>query len=538
MIAPFGGDTEAPPSFPLLEWARADRCRRSFAYFVRTFWPVIDPEPLRWSWHMEAICNHLQAVTEGKITRLIICIPPGHSKSLLVSVFWQAWQWLRFPGLRELYGSYDETLTLRDSSRCRDLILSDAYQALFRPHWSIRKDINSKSFFGNTEGGQRRTYYMKSSKKTGWRGNHVILDDPLSADDRYNSGIKRLAIDTWEKVLSTRVNDPATAAFVVIMQRLAEDDLVGHLISKYGTRWEQLILPTYFDPARRCRTSIGFEDPRQEPGELLFPSMFPRHVVEEAEQVLGPVDFSAQHQHDPIPQAGGRFDPQFFQFYDQPGNLMIRLKHRNGTTESLRVDYLNRIILVDVATSEKREADFTSIGIWALTLKSELVLLDRISFQKKEPDIINAIVSLYADRRWGRRPPLWVGIEANGPGKPIAQALTAKGLPVQEIHISQDKLVMSATALVRLQGGMIFFPEYDAFPWVREFTAQLTSFPGGKHDDDVSMLSLAANSVYEAHGAQIVGVQAITPEQRKDALHRRADVSGRGWFGTKDRTPR
>lgn len=457
--------------------------------------------------------------------------------SMLVSVMWGAWQWINYPGLRELYGSYEETLTFRDSVRMRDLVRSPLYQAMFHPDWQIRRDVDSKGYFANTKGGSRRTYYMRSSKTTGWRGSHVIVDDPLSAQDRYNPSVKRAVIDTWEKVLSTRVNDPETAAFVVIMQRLAPDDLVGYLIDKYGDKWVQLILPTYFDPARRCVTPI-FQDPRTEPGELLFPAMFPQTAIDDAELVLGPVDFAAQHLHKPVPSGGNRFQAEFFQFWEYAGStLLVKLKHRNNTEELIRIDYCSTFITVDVATSEKRSADYTSIGLWAITGKSELILLERLSMQKGEPDIIAAVCGLFEDRRWGLRRPSWVGVEANGPGLPIAQALKARGLPTQEIHISKDKIVMSATAVVRMQGGMIFLPDYATASWMHEFVAQLTSFPGCPHDDDVSMLSLAANSVYDGMGARITGVHTIPTGEKRDLTRRRADLAAKGMFGTKNHQP-
>lgn len=512
-----------PPSIEDAEFClEAERCRRSLAYFVRKFWHVIEPGvPLIWGWYLDAICDHLQAIDEGLFNRLIICIPPGFAKSLLVSVFWPAWTWLRMPHIRSLFGSYDERLTYRDSIKCRDVIKSKLYQDLFKPEWQLRADVNSMGYFSNTVHGSRKTYYIGSRKKTGWRGNYVIVDDPLSAEDRYDPRIKAEAIDSWEKVLSTRPNRSYHYAFVVVMQRLAEDDLAGYLIEKYGDKYVQLILPTEFDPSRRCETPI-FRDPRTEPGELLAPDFFPSSSVAEIKFTLGELDYVAQYQHLPHPLGGNRFKQEYIQFWNFTDvQSIIELHYRSGRTDLFNLNHLYRFMSVDFAASEKTtsyrsggssgpsDPDSTSIGHWGVTHYGELILLYREKFQREDPYIIERLKAIYSMGNFGRTPPIAVYAEDNGLGKPLAQHAQSEGLPVEFVNVHKDKIVMSSSAVIRMRGGQIFLPSYDTYPWVHELIKELLSFPGGRHDDDVSMISIASLSLFEVRSGTPRSISTI-----------------------------
>src|SRR5208282_3475300 len=344
-----------PPTHEDIELEReAELCRRDFSRFVKRFWSIIEPGvELIWGWHLDAICSHLQAIDEGIFNHLIICIPPGFAKSTLVSVLWPAWSWLHRPWLRSLFGSYDEKLTYRDAVRCRDVIRSKLYQKLFRPDWQLRSDVSSMGFFANDMHGARKTYYIGSSHKTGWRGNYIIIDDPLSAEDRYDVLVKNNVIESWDKVLSTRINQHQHHAFVVIMQRLATDDLVGYLISKYGNKYVKVILPVEFDPSQRCETPI-FRDPRTAKGELLAPEFFPQARVDEAKETLGAVDFAAQYNHAHYLLGGDRFNDQYFQFYKYStvSHKILELYHRSGKVDYIRVRTCQRFLSVDFAASE------------------------------------------------------------------------------------------------------------------------------------------------------------------------------------------
>ena len=279
-------------------------CRRSLAEFVRQAWPVIDPGmPLKWGWHMDAICEHLEAVTNGELTRLLINVPPGTSKSSLVNVYWPAWEWITKPSTRIISASHEQELAIRDTTKMRRLITSE----WFSERWPIKltADQNQKTSFENDATGFRQARAVKSM--TGRRGDRVIWDDPQNVEDAFSEVERPKAIRVFQETLPTRLNDPEKSAVIIVMQRLHEEDVSGFILSDdYG--YEHLCLPMEFEPERKCYTSIGWEDPRTEEGELLFPERFPREVVERDKKIMGTFAYAGQMQQRPAPRGGGFFD--------------------------------------------------------------------------------------------------------------------------------------------------------------------------------------------------------------------------------------
>ena len=132
------------------EWAR-----RHLREFVRQAWPVLEPEAFVPGWHVDAICEHLEAVTDGYIRNLLITIPPRHTKSTLISVIWPCWEWINHPENRFLCSSYAETLAIRDAVRSRRLIQSPWYQANWGAVYHLSGDQNVKARYENDRGGFR-----------------------------------------------------------------------------------------------------------------------------------------------------------------------------------------------------------------------------------------------------------------------------------------------------------------------------------------------------------------------------------------------
>ena len=491
--------------------AVAETCRRSLYEFVKRSWHVVEPGTVFVdNWHVKAMCDHLEAVTSGNILKLLINIAPGLMKSLLTCVFWPAWEWTNDPTLRSQFGSYDEGLAVRDSVRTRDLILSDWYQLHFDPTWRLKPDANEKSYFVNTQQGARRSFGM-NGKVTGFRADKLVIDDPLNARDRYSRNVKELCINIFDKVLSTRVNDPRQARFVVIMQRLAYDDLAGHLLEVGG--YEHLCLPSEFDPKRKAFTSIGWEDPRTEPGELLFPEFHTAEVLRGLrEDTLGSDDYEGQHQQNPVPTEGGGFKDGWWQYWEWQDEraALIRLHGKDGWTELIRLDQCRMFATVDPAVGLKEKNDPTDYGIWAVTPASKMLLLiDDINERMEEPESIQRALGLKL--AWPRLQQFVV--EDNGVGRPLAQNLRNEGLAVKSISMSVDKLVASTTARVRSESGRVFLP--SGAQWLPVWKTELHLFPNGNHDDRVTGISLAAEEVFPGEasivGSRIVPVQAVMP---------------------------
>jgi len=287
-------------------------CRRSLANFAKRAWRILEPStPLRWGWALDAICLHLEAVTRGDINRLLMNVPPGCMKSLLVGVIWPAWEWgpRALPHMRFIGTAHMQDLAVRDAMKCRRLIQSEWFQSL----WPITltSDQNSKTKFENDKTGFREA--MAFSSMTGSRGDRIDLDDPLSADGANSDADRRRAEITFTETLPTRVNNDKSA-IVVIMQRLHEGDTSGIILAR-ELGYTHLRLPMRFEPDRRCVTTF-FTDPRTKDGELLFPERFPEDQVALLERTMGSYAAAGQLQQRPAPRGGGMFKREWFPIID------------------------------------------------------------------------------------------------------------------------------------------------------------------------------------------------------------------------------
>lgn len=289
-------------------------CQRSLTEFIKRAWHIIEPaQPYIHGWHIDAVAEHLEAVTAKQLTRLSIAVPPGCMKSLMVGVFWPAWEWgpKGFASYRYLGTSHRADLATRDNMRARRLIQSEWYQKL----WPIALigDQNAKQKYENTETGFREA--MAFTGLTGSRGDRVLMDDVMSVDDA-KSDAKRLAIiTTFLEAVPTRVNNPETSAIINIQQRLHPEDTIGICIAK-ELGYELLVLPMEFERENRCITSIGFKDPRKKENDLLFPERFPRSTVDRDKKSLGSFATASQFQQRPVPREGGMFHRDWFEVVD------------------------------------------------------------------------------------------------------------------------------------------------------------------------------------------------------------------------------
>src|SRR5215470_14376711 len=293
-----------------------ERAARGFREFVRQAWVIVEPSTAFVpGWHIDAIIDHLEAVTRGQIRNLLINVPPRHMKSLLVSVFWPAWEWIRCPERRWLYSSYGAQLSIRDSVKCRRLIESPWYQRYWCERFRLTTDQNTKTRFDNDRSGYRIATSVGGAA-TGEGGDRIVCDDPHNVQEAESDSVRKGTLDWWDIVMSTRVNDPKTAAKVVVMQRCHQQDLSGHLLEQGG--WEHLCLPAEYE-GPQCTTSIGWTDPRTEHGELLWPERFGPQEIESLKRSLGSYAAAGQLQQRPSPAGGGIFKRYWFRYWQLPG---------------------------------------------------------------------------------------------------------------------------------------------------------------------------------------------------------------------------
>lgn len=309
-------DTLSKQEREAIETEYAHMLRDDLRFFVREAWRIVEPgRELVENKHIDVICKKLMAVDRGEIQNLVICIPPGFMKSLLVSVFFPAWQWLRRPWLRSMYLSGSDKVRKRDSRRCRDIIQSQWYERVIAilndDAWTLKRDQNEKVNFANTEGGFRQTNTVLG-KITGDRADQQVLDDPYDVKEATRGTEQRIAermrevIEIWDTVLSSRLNDKRDGTRIVIMQRLHEMDLAGELLERDD--YEALVLPMEYDPEHEY---LSDDDWRTDKGELLFPEMFPREVVESIKTELRG-QYAAQANQAPKSREGDMYKRAWF----------------------------------------------------------------------------------------------------------------------------------------------------------------------------------------------------------------------------------
>lgn len=295
----------------------ADKVRRvcqKFSEFVKRAWHVIEPgTTLKWNWHLDAMCDHLEGISRGLMPpRLIINVPPGSSKSTIVSVLWQAWEWgpLGKSHLRYVTTSFDLANVKRDTGKTLDVIRSDWFHELWP---EIELKTEGVQSFSNYDTGSRLGVAFKSV--TGKRGDRLIVDDPHSVDGAESETQRDNTTRKFVEGGLNRTNDWETSVIVIVMQRLHEEDLTGVLLAKeFG--FVHLMIPMEFEPARACTTPLqvvqpdgtkkDWTDPRSYDGELMDPVRMPPKAIA-VTKLSGDYMYAGQYQQRPAPREGGMF---------------------------------------------------------------------------------------------------------------------------------------------------------------------------------------------------------------------------------------
>ncbi|WMT90138.1 phage terminase large subunit [Pelagibacterium sp. H642] len=457
----------------------------SLSSFTKAAWHVLEPgQPYKHGWHIDAISEHLEAITAGEITRLLINVPPGTMKSLSVGVMWPAWEWgpKGRPHTRYLGTSHSHPLAIRDNLKMRRLVASDWYQERWGGSVRLMHDQNAKLKFENDATGFREA--MAFTSLTGSRGDRVLIDDPLSVDAASSDTQREAVNETFREAVPTRLNNPDRSAIVVVMQRLHENDVSGLILSKdFG--YEHLMLPMEFEPERKCYTSIGFEDPRTEDGELLFPARFPREVVERDKKVMGSYATAGQFQQRPAPREGGMFKRAWFRFVRAvpTGTSFVR-----GW---------------DLAASIEDGSAYTAgVKMGRCPDKRYIItnaVRDRLSAGGVESLIVNTATSDGFDCR------ISLPQDPGQAGKAQAGYFVRQlaGYAVRATPESGDKATRAAPLSAQAEAGNVDIlitgdPAADA--WIEPFLDELCVFPNGKYKDQTDAATRAFDELAQTTG--------------------------------------
>lgn len=478
---------------------RALECTDSLLEFAKEFWHVIEPgREFEENWHHLVLCQHLEAVSEGAIRNLLINIPPGTSKSTFVSVLWPAWEWATQPHLRYLGASYSEPLALRDAQLCRKIISSPRYRELFPQGATLQRGEDNQRKYATQQSGWRMATSV-AGRGTGEHPDRKIVDDPHNVKQSESDAERAEALKWFDGTLSSRgvIHDSAT---VVVMQRLHQKDLSGHIMSlgTYKEDWVHLLIPMeYEEDIKYPTTPLGYKDPRKKEGDLLWPKMFTAKKVAALKTVLGTYKAAGQLQQRPAPAGGG---------------ILLRSKFHMWPANKPLPDFEFIVQSYDTAFTEDTKNDPTAclvLGVFYYGGKRNVMIVDAwrdwMQFSVAKARMMKDWKNEYGgsrDAKTGkkdlmhppRRPDMLI-VEKKGSGISLIQDLRLANLPIYAYDPgNKSKVARAHQAEGIMSTDCVWVIESKKEPgqpvtWVREVIDECEIFPNGEHDDYVDDLT-------------------------------------------------
>jgi len=450
----------------------ADECRRSLFYFVKTFWDVIIAEEPVYNWHIPYLCKELQELSAYIVNRqkkpydLIINIPPGTTKSTVVTIMFPAWLWTQDPTLRIITNSYSADLSIEHSVKSRDIITSEKYRRLF-PNVVLRRDKSAKSSYENTATGAR---YATSTGGTitGKHGHLIINDDPLNPSQAA-SDTERETANEHTKTLTSRKVDKANTPTITIMQRLHEMDVTGYLLSKKSEKIKHICLPAELaDNVKPAEVRKFYVN------GLLDPVRLSQEILDEQKTDLGSRGYSGQFEQNPIPAGGNIIKKDWFQYIHKTDFERL---HRNEPI----------VFFADTAYTDKQENDPTGI-ISTCRIGNDLYITHGRKWNLKFPDLIKAITPYVQANGYSSSSTVRIEPKANGLSV-IDQLKVDTKLNVTKTPTptdSKETRLNAASPIVEC--GRVFL---IIGAWNEEFTDEVCGFPAKAHDEYVDLLGYA-----------------------------------------------
>ena len=435
--------------------------RSDHAYFAERCFCELNPQTeFLTNWHIEVIAAKLAAVREGKIRRLIINLPPRHLKSLMASVAFPAWCLGHDPSAQILCVSYAQDLADKLARDCRSVMTSPWYRRIFPTRLAPHRQA-VQEFITTRQGYRLAT--STGGVLTGRGADIILIDDPLKPDEALSDAQRKTANDWFSHTLYSRLNDKRSGAIVIIMQRLHEDDLVGHVLAQEP--WEVLSFPAIAeaDEVHRIETIWGSRWFRRRQGEALHPEREPLDTLDRIRRSVGEYNFAGQYQQSPAPLGGGLVKAEWFKRY----------------RENERPERFDRIVQSwDTANKATELSDFSVCTTWGIKGKN-LFLLAVFRRRLEYPALKRAVrdqQNLFEANV--------VLIEDKASGTQLIQELMADGChSVTRYQPDCEKIMRMHAQTAIIENGLVHIPE--TAPWLAEYLHEMRVFPKGKHDDQV-----------------------------------------------------
>jgi phage terminase large subunit-like protein len=442
-----------------------ERCESSFYEFVKNAWLHVEGREFVDGWHVQAMCEHLQAVQQMEIRNLLCNLPFRVGKSMIFCVMFPAWCWAIEPGLRFLFTSYSEDLTVRDSVFCRRLIANNWYQKLWGDKFSVRRDVDNKHRFDNNKHGYRLSSSVGATV-TGQGGDINIFDDPNNLQTVHSEIMRNRVSNFFDYVLSSRFTLASLARRIVVQQRADPSDLTAHILAKNDPSWVFLCLPMEFEPSRRSQTvplpmSNGrvWTDPRKKEGELLWPQGIDHEALRIIKSNFNNDSYtiSSQLQQSPFPVEGGLLQAEWFQKWTDP----------------FYPEFEYILQSWDTALTTGKMSCYSACTTWGIfknrkTGTKNIMLLSLFKEKLEYPDLRKAAIRLannYEDVYFdepinGHKPPHLILIEEKMNGYCILQDLMRANLPVMKFDPNKHGNKIGRCRIVShlIENGLVWLP--------------------------------------------------------------------------------
>lgn len=464
-----------------LEQVKMAQSYQKLYHFMEDFWSCVDSSPFQGNWHIECICDHLEAVTRGQIKRLLINIPPRHGKSLAVSVFWPVWEWIHKPETQFMFASYGLHLSMRDSTKCRRLIEHPRYVQLCKRFAGrevvLTGDQNTKVKYENNFGGYRLATSVGGAL-TGEGAGKIIIDDPHNVIEAESPNERAKVVSWWKEAMSNRLNDPKTGAFVLIQQRVHSADLIGHLLDSEPRKWVHLCIPARYECENRIkRTPLEWRDPRTEAGQLLWPDRYGEVELADLEESMGAYAAAAQLQQRPAPREGGMVQ----------ANWIIPI-----SADAVPAKVEKRVRWWDLAASvnKRQDPDYTAGAL--VSIRSGIYYIEDIVRLRGTPYQVEQAVLATATRD-PEGTLIYMEQEGGAGGLNTIDHYAREvlvGWPFRGMRSTGSKEKFVETLSAAMQAGNVKMVKGT---WNAPFVEECTTFPNGRHDDMIDAVSKACS---------------------------------------------
>lgn len=457
--------------------AQAEKCKRSFYYFFKTFWPVLESEKLVDNWHIEYLCNELQIVAERVFDRekkeydLVINIPPGTTKSTTATVMFNAWNWAVDPRIRVISSSYSNSLSIDHAIKTRDIVRSDMYSEMFGVE--LKEDQSGKSQYKNTDGGERIAT-STGGTVTGKHGHFIIIDDPINPKGAASEKERENANYHIKNTLNTRKVDKEVSVTILIMQRLHEADPTGALLKRRNVK--HICLPA------ELSDSVKPKELKENYVEgLLDPDRLSTSVLEQSKDDLGSYGYSGQFMQSPSPEGGGIWRKWFKPVPDSEFDELMRDFTDYGT------DW-------DLAYTEKQGNSASAYGCSGKIGND--IYIDKLGYVFKEfPELIQFMKQL-PDPHY---------IEGKASGKSAQQTLTKEGINAIEVDVTGgDKIARARMSTPTAEAGRVYIRESLVDFLYFDAKQGILKFPNASHDDMADVIAQLIQRLTNTHESLFV----------------------------------